>query len=64
MADLYDTIQEPKMTRESLRLALQSESGISKVWVVVEGSADVAVFGRLFSDATVSVRQGVNDKGN
>lgn len=64
MADLYDTIQEPKMTRESLKLALQSDSGISKVWVVVEGSADVAVFGRLFSEATVSVRQGVNDKGN
>ena len=64
MADLYDTVQEPKMTRESLKLALQSDSGISKVWVVVEGSADVAVFGRLFSEATVSVRQGVNDKGN
>lgn len=65
MSDLYDIVLEhPQMTRESLKFALQSESGLSKVWVVVEGKGDVAVFSRLFSSTTISVNQGVDDKGN
>lgn len=64
MSDLYETVREPQMTQESLKLALQSESGLSKVWVVVEGKGDVAVFSRLFSSSTISVKQGVDDKGN
>ena len=65
MGDLSEIVLEhPQMTRESLKFALQSESGLSKVWVVVEGRGDVAVFSRLFSSTTISVNQGVDDRGN
>lgn len=64
MGDLYNTIREPQMTRESLKIALQSESGLSKVWVIVEGKGDVAIFSRLFSSSTITVKQGVDDQGN
>ena len=64
MDDLYNIVREPQMTRESLKLALQSESGLSKVWVIVEGKGDVAVFSRLFSSSTITVKQGVDDQGN
>lgn len=64
MCDLYETARKHKIARESLKLALQSDSGLSKVWVVVEGEGDVVVFSRMFTDATISVNQGINDKGN
>ncbi len=64
MGDLYNTVREPQMTRESLKIALQSESGLSKVWAIVEGKGDVAVFSRLFSSSTITVKQGVDDRGN
>ena len=61
---LQDTIQEPRITRDNLLMALKSPSGLSKVWVLLEGEADVTVYGRFFSEQTVSVKQACSDTGH
>lgn len=60
---LQGVIQEPKITKDNLMMALKSPSGVSKVWVILEGEADVTVFSALFSEQTVSVKQALNEKG-
>lgn len=61
MAEILNRIaREPKLTLSRLRLALMSESGLSKVWVIVEGGLDSFVFSRILA-SHVSVNIGVKE---
>ena len=55
---------EPRITMDNLKMALMSPSGMSKVWVLLEGEADLKVFGAFFSEQTVSVKQAMSDTGH
>lgn len=61
---LQGTAVEPRITTDNLKMALMSPSGLSKVWVLLEGEADVKVFGAFFSEQTVSVKQALSDTGH
>ena len=60
---LQATVIEPKITKASLKMALMSPAGLSKVWVLLEGEPDVKVFSQFFSEQTISVKQAINDRG-
>ena len=62
MADvLQKIVREPRLTKSRLRLALQSESGLSKVWVIVEGGLDSFIFSRMLAS---SINIGVKEDNN
>jgi len=52
---LRSTINQPTFTKGIIKLALRSPEGSRRVWCVVEGADDIAIYERMFNVDAVKV---------
>ena len=63
LQSLKDTVREPSGTKSAILLALKSQTGLHKAWVVVEAEEDVAVYEKYMQSGTTVVKTSVDSTG-
>ncbi len=63
LLSLKEATQEPKATKDAIRLALKSPVGLRLTWVIVEAEDDVQLYSKFVNGASSIVKNSANSKG-